>query len=137
MYFALPGRFFARVRQSGLSGTHGPPSRTPRTVPLAPTVGFLMPTASPAGIVMGGGHAGPRTPSRHRRRGTIAIPSGRYRRGGITQVNDVMIRTIVCSLIGTLLGALLAGVLLRVTVAVVRWTVEPVMAVEHWVFYVG
>jgi hypothetical protein len=36
-----------------------------------------------------------------------------------------------------LLGALLAGVLLRATVAVVRWTVEPAMAVEHWVFYVG
>jgi hypothetical protein len=46
-------------------------------------------------------------------------------------------RTLVSSLIGTFLGALLAAVLLRATVAVVRWTVEPVMAVEHWVIYVG
>jgi hypothetical protein len=36
-----------------------------------------------------------------------------------------------------LFGALLAAVLLRATVAVVRWTVEPAMAVEHWVIYLG
>ncbi len=48
-----------------------------------------------------------------------------------------MLRTLVSSFVGMLLGALLAAVLLRGTVAVVRWTVEPLMAVEHWVIYVG
>lgn len=48
-----------------------------------------------------------------------------------------MRRTVIGSLIGTLLGAVLAAVLLRATVAVVRLTLEPQMAVEHWVIYVG
>ena len=49
----------------------------------------------------------------------------------------MMLRTFGCSLLGSLLGALLAAIVLRATVAVVRLTIEPEMAVEHWVIYLS
>jgi hypothetical protein len=48
-----------------------------------------------------------------------------------------MLKALIASLLGALLGALVAAVLLRATVGVVRLTLEPVMAVEHWVIYLG
>jgi hypothetical protein len=46
-------------------------------------------------------------------------------------------RTMVGSLVGLLAGSLLAGALLRLTVWIVRITIEPPLAVNHGVIYLG